>query len=200
MRSGLSAIGRGWMRAGVWAATGLLLAACASGGDVSNPLERRLTWIDHVSGGDLRRACEAGDVSVRDAYRFVEFRDRAVQVRLYDLRPAGDGSGDAVLRSHVLKATIDVKRWRVTDDILEPWRGRVAESRIDAATADAIRADARAGGLGAPPPVGRTLASRSFFWLASACLSDGAGGQRFAFQVWEGGSPGRANAPSCITI
>ncbi|MCR9218977.1 MAG: hypothetical protein NXI21_02005 [Alphaproteobacteria bacterium] len=195
MRSVFSAIGRGWMRAGVGAAAALLLAGCASGGDVSNPLERRLTWIDHISGGDLRRACAAGDASVRDLHRFVEFRDRAVQVRLYDLRPAGDGSGDATLRAHALKAMIDVKRWRVTDDILEPWRGQVAESRIDAATADAIRADARAGGLGAPPPAARRLASRSFFWLVSACLPDGEAGQRFAFQVWEWPEPGYRTRP-----
>ena len=164
-----------------------VLAGCAAAGDVSNPLERRLTWIDHISGGDIRRDCAAGEGVGR--YRFVEYRNRAEQVRLYDLTPAvegGTGSGAAMLRSHVLKARIDPTNWAIFSDPLKPWRGEVVESRLSGETAEAIRADARDGGLGDPPPVGRTLASRSFFWLVSACLE----GQDFAFQVWEWPSEG----------
>lgn len=161
----------------------VVLAGCAAQGDVSNPLDRRLSWIDHISGGDIRRACAAGEGVGR--YRFVEYRNRAEQVRLYDLTPSGEGAA-AVLRSHVLKARIDPTNWAIFSDPLRPWRGEIVESRLSSATAEAIRADARAGGLADPPPVGRTLASRSFFWLVSACLE----GEGFVFQVWEWPSEG----------
>jgi len=160
----------------------VVLAGCASDGDLGDPVERRFTWVDHISGGDIRRACAAGEGIGR--YRFVEFRNRAEQMRLYDLTP--DPQGGAELRSHVLKTRMDPTAWPVFTDPLKPWRGEIVETRLSAETAEAIRADAHAGGLTDPPPAGRTLASRSFFWLVSACTAaDG-----FAFQVWEWPSDG----------
>ncbi|MEQ8604660.1 MAG: hypothetical protein RIB45_15205 [Marivibrio sp.] len=160
----------------------VIFAGCAGDGNVANPLDRRATWIDHISGGDIRRACAAGEAVGQR--RFVEFRNRAEQVRLYNLTPAQDGG--ALLQSHALTGGVRLNQWPAFTDVLDPWRGTIVESRLSAQQAAAIEADARAGGLLQPPPVGRKLASRSYFWLVSACTE----GQGFALQVWEWPSQG----------
>lgn len=163
----------------------LMLGACAGDGRLDNPIDRRATWFDHISGGDIARGCRAGTVPA-GSYRFVEFRDRAAQVRLYDLTPGAptpDAGSEmtAHLSAHVLEGPIRIGGWPVLEDPLRPWQGVGAETEIPAARAAEIARDALAGGLDAPAPDGRVLASRSYFWLAAACLEDG----RFAFQVWE---------------
>jgi hypothetical protein len=182
VRLGSLLTGRVPGRALIGAIAVLILAGCASDGSVSNPFERRATWVDYISGGDIRRGCEAGDPAAQGVYRFVEYRDRLDQVRLYDLRSPAEASDGALLRAHVLTGSTAVHRWRLFEDPLQPWRGDITEAPVDVETAAAIRADARAGGLAVrPPPEGRVLASRSYFWLVSACLPD----EGFAFQIWE---------------
>ena len=159
----------------------VLLAACASDGSIDNPVERRFSWFDYISGGDLRRACASGSPAAQGAYRFVEYRNRAEQVRIYELRPGAGGGEGARLRAHVLEGPIRFSRWPLFTDPLHPWQGEKAETRLGEAQVQAIASDAAEGGLLEPPPVGRTLASRSFFWLVAACRE----GTGFAFQVWE---------------
>ncbi|MBP5857066.1 hypothetical protein KAJ83_08600 [Marivibrio halodurans] len=162
----------------------LALGACAGDGRLDNPFDRRATWFDHISGGDIARGCRAGTVPA-GTYRFTEFRNRAEQVRLYDLSsvpsPQASDGISAHLSVHVLEGPIRIGGWPVLEDPLRPWQGVGAETGIPAERAAAITRDARAGGLEEPAPEGRILASRSYFWLVAACLEGG----RFAFQVWE---------------
>jgi|GEM_PF-857071 hypothetical protein len=155
-----------------------ILAGCASQGSISNPFERRAVWVDYISGGDIRRACAQGTLRPGSAYRFVEYRNRADQVRVYEAR-ADDGHAPA-LQVRVLRGGIRLDGWSPFTDPLQPFRGTEGSARLTDTQFATIKTQARADGLMTAPPVDRKIASRSYFWLASACTGDG-----FAFQVWE---------------
>ena len=80
------------------------LSGCAQAttGEVSNPLERKWTWIDFISAGDVRRACEPG---APDRMRFVLNADRSRQVRIYDVDPVAK-----TVRTRVLVPTLSLKQ------------------------------------------------------------------------------------------
>lgn len=169
-------------RVGVLAFAGLaVLAGCASQGSIDDPLTRRTTWFDFISGGDLRRACEADKANAVGSYRFVEFRNRADQVRVYEIEPIRVASRGATLRGQVVFGKAVIDRLNLFTEPLRPWNPETGERELSRAQLARIEEDLRSRGLGTGPPVGRDLASRSYFFLVSACRRD----EGFDFQVYE---------------
>ncbi len=160
----------------------LVAAGCASQGAIDNPVVRRATWVDYISGGDIRRACQAKEPGTVGRYRFVEFRNRAEQVRVYDVYPEPDRDG-ARLEAQVLGGggRIGSDTRLSLSDPLAPWQPVQATTHLRPETLAALNDAVEADGLGEPPPVDRTLASRSYFWLAAGCGA----GHSFGFQAWE---------------
>ncbi len=174
----------------------VLLQGCSSQGKIVNPFERRLVWFSHISGEDVRTGCTD---ATPDRYRLTYYANRARQVRVYEVNlPPENSDGDLVPPStgagipdglvavavDVLDGPVDFTRVPIIDDILRPWKPKRREFTITPDVMQEIRFDMIESGVTKGAPVGRVLASPSFFWLAAACI-DGA----FYFQVWEHPDP-----------
>jgi hypothetical protein len=141
----------------------LLMAGCSAAGDSANPLARNLGWFAFLDGDDLRQGCAPG---APDRYRFVYNGRWREQVRIYEIAktPAGD-RGDLKARV-IFPETLSLFS---TDDLLAPWRGKVAAvplTQADLATIDEALA---ASGFDEPTPDGLVLHSDGSYWVAIAC-------------------------------
>lgn len=132
---------------------------------IDNPLTRSFYWFRYVAGADIRERCAAGGLNhIRLVYNAIWDQ----QVRAYDV--ALDGSG-ATAVARVLANLGDVSQVEVRDwgGLLDPWRGKRAESRL--APADVARLVAaleQSGGFG-PPPAGVELYSNDYWWTVASC-------------------------------
>jgi hypothetical protein len=154
------------------------LGACAyRGGDISDPVVRKLSWFSYVAARDLRDACVPGAV---ERYRFVYNGRYLEQVRTYDLAVLPDGSGVLDVQVAGQPDMLEIRDL----DLLGPARGVVGQARLEPAEMAQLRRDLADSGFDGPAPAGRRLDSESFYWLAAACR-DGA----FRFNAWEWPSP-----------
>lgn len=153
----------------------LFLAACATDGDVSNPILRKLSWFSYLQGDDLRAAC--GPVSP-GRYRLIYNANYTEQVRIYDLSTAPPG--------HMTQRVVDgghLASWTLGEPFA-PWSGQTAEVETSPAQMRGlVAALAAAGGFGRPAE-GLELESDSFFWTLAAC-HDG----RYHFTAWPQTAP-----------
>ncbi len=158
----------------VWPVFGLfLLSACVtdSDGEISNPVERRLSWIDFISAGDIRRGCEQDG---RDRIRFVLNADRSKQVRVYDFSPS-----EKTLRIRVLSPRVSISEIPLNADIVDFYDPTDDLVRLsdDAATAieTAFKHDLGAERSKLPDE----LLTEWFFWLVGSCTNG-----EFRFDAW----------------
>ncbi|RED53910.1 hypothetical protein [Aestuariispira insulae] len=153
---------------------GALLSGCASDGEVGNIFQRKTTWTDFVSGGDIKAACVPG---AANRYRAVYNANRADQVRIYDV---ATNAGGGVLRTRVLEHAISQNStiWPLEKNtLLDPSDNSTPLPVADVAQIEKLFAT---DGLAAPAPVGRRLFSGSYFWLVSGCVNG-----QFHFNAWE---------------
>lgn len=162
-------------RSGLCLAVLISLSGCAyDGGDIGNPLTRKVQWYSFVGGDDIQAACAAG---APDQARLVYNAVWGEQVRIYewdanhpDLRIRVIGSGSLTGLS--------------TDDVLAPWRAAETQVALSAeARAGLDAALAEAGGFG-PPAVGLDLPSHGYYWAAATCHRG-----QFTFTGWRWPSP-----------
>lgn len=148
---------------------GLPLLSCRYQGEsIDNPFERRILWFSFVAGDDIRESCRPGTT---DRYRLVYNGFWREQVRIYQL----DLGGADVLEQRVVEpGSLTALS---SDDLLAPWRGKTAETRLD--PAQRVRLVAALAAVSAPPPVGLRLPSDGFYWTAAACI-----GGHFFSNAW----------------
>jgi hypothetical protein len=163
------------------AAVAAALAGCAftGGSDVTNPVQRNLTWFSYLNGGDIRSKCVEGGP---DYYRLVLNSGYGVHVRTYDLIGRPDG-GEAVVRVFGEDVPGGIL---AASDAMGPWRGVVARRQVPAATMEDLRQSLAADGALGRPPVGKELPSDTVYWVADLCL-DG----RFHYYAWPAGAGDR---------
>jgi hypothetical protein len=137
--------------------------ATASGGN---------TWINFISGEDIKAACRAG---TPDVYRFVYNAEYTEHVRLYEMHDTGDGS--AVLNIIVRGPT------RIGSDpaLIS---GRVTGKRSVNGLApfernSLIETLMASGFTSSPVPPGTILPSDGHFWVVSACRNG-----QFTMNAW----------------
>lgn len=159
----------------------LLLAACTSNGDVSNPIVRKLSWFSYVEGDDLRDACAA---ATPGRYRLIYNGNYAEQRRLYDLAEGTPGR----LAVRVIQGG-GLGTWSVTEPFA-PWSGATADRELTPdSVATVVAGIAQAGGFG-PPAEGLELESASYFWTLAACHQG-----RYHFTAWRADPPPAFAAP-----
>jgi hypothetical protein len=176
MSAGKFFVGSRLRAMGALAAVGLMVAAalggCASRGRLDNPVERRLTWFSYADGSDIRTSCATGTL---DRYRLVYNASYAEQVRAYDV--VADGAGGAWLKAHASRP-VDLSIFSARD-LAGPWRWPSAEARLSPEAFADFRARLERSGFTAGAPVGLSLHSAGFYWVASGC-QDGV----FHFTAW----------------
>lgn len=150
---------------------GAALASCSwTGGDIGDPLERKVHWFSFVEGSDIRSTCAAG---TPDRFRLVYNAVYDEQLRIYEL--------DGLRRLLVIRAVNQGSTARLSaDDLLAPWRAVEAKVQLDEAGYNRLVASFAKGGMFAPPPVGLDLPSHSYYWTAAMCR-DG----RYGFTAWK---------------
>lgn len=148
-----------------------LLPSCTwSGGDIGDPVERKLHWFSFVGGDDIRTTCAAG---TPDRFRLVYNADYNEQLRIYEV--------DSLRRLLTIRVVNQGAMGKLSgDDLLAPWRATEAKVQLDQDGYDRLIQGFAQGGMFAPPPVGLELPSRSFFWTAAMCR-DG----RFGLTAWK---------------
>jgi hypothetical protein len=155
----------------------ILLAGCASNGEIDNPLTRRSTWFSFISGEDIATSCRADG---GERYRLTYIADRNIQVRIYDIN--ADVTPVPQLRSRIMTvAASDWFPWEVLSDPSRPFRPFDKVETLSPAKLDAIRQDLLASGWSTQPaPVGKKIASTSYAWLVAGCRNG-----QFSFQAYE---------------
>ena len=132
---------------------------------VDSPLTRSFYWFRYVAGADIRERCAAGGLNhIRLVYNAIWNQ----QVRAYDVALSGNG---ASMVARVLADIGDVSRVEVRDwgGLLDPWRGKRAETRLPAAAAARlVTALEQSGGFG-PPRDGLELYSNDYWWTVASC-------------------------------
>lgn len=158
------------------------LTAC-SGGDISNPIARKLNWFPYVAGDSLRKSCAPGAL---DQYRLVYNANWDQQVRAYDLRESALKDGTAILFTQIFGGSYGFNVSNFTlSDVTSPSGGQSGQVRI---TADQYRALVHAiddSDFGEAAPKGLRLDSWDFYWVVSACVNG-----QFHFNAWKFPSPG----------
>lgn len=142
------------------------LTACQYSQSSGNLAGTRVTWMDYLDGGDIRRACEAEGGPQR--YRMVLMADAygvgvGNQARGFDLRVQPDGTGvlDVVVdRGITFTGPTDIRQVGATPRA-QTGLGRAAVDRI----VDALGAS----NAFQPPPVGLRLNTQEHFWIVSGC-------------------------------
>jgi len=133
---------------------------------VDSPLTRSFYWFRYVAGTDIRERCITGGLNhIRLVYNAIWDQ----QVRAYDM--ALQGANGATLVTRVIAdignlSYVEVRDW---NGLLDPWRGKRAETRLTAA--DVTRLIAlldESGGFG-PPPAGLELPSNDYWWTVASC-------------------------------
>lgn len=145
-------------------AVGLLaLGACtALEGVVDSPILRKFQWFSFLEGGDFKDTC-GPNASAR--YRMVYNAVYTEQVRIYELDPAA-----GVLEARVVGPAnligLDV---RGVSNLIDPWRGKGATTKLAPSDVDGLVRDLDAFGAFGAPNVGAELSSKGFFWTIAAC-------------------------------
>lgn len=161
------------------------LAACTTGGDISNPVIRKVTWFSFLNGDDIRAACTEG---APDRLRLVHNANYTHRVRVYDLTAVAPGGPPGIPPGIPMRMTTRViggptNHALVTlgdpSSLFAPWAGEVRQTTLAPAEVAALRTVLDRDGLGQPAPAGTQLLSQRYWWVAVGCL-----GGRVAFQVW----------------
>lgn len=151
------------------------LAACTyRGGDIGDPVLRKIHWFSIVEGEDIRASCSPG---TPDRYRLVYNGIYNEQLRIYEF--------DSIQRNLRVNVVDDVDVSTIDPaDLKGPWRADRAEAALDEPTYDSLVAAFEQSGMFAPPPVGLELPARSYFWTAAWCRSG-----QYGFTAWKHPSP-----------
>jgi hypothetical protein len=154
---------------------GVLLSACASDGDISNPVARRVTWYSYLNGDDIRAACAPG---APDHLRAVFNGVYSEDVRIHEVQTNG---GVPVLSQRKIGPADLTTLLNITgfDSAFDPWRGTVRSQGLSEAEWATLRETLARDGLNDPPPKGLELVSDRFYWVVVGCL-DGA----VVFNAW----------------
>lgn len=160
--------------------TGLILAvsflgACAyRGGDIGDPVVRKLHWFSIVEGEDIRAHCAPG---TPDRYRLVYNGIYTEHLRIYEF--------DSIRRNLRINVVGDLDVGTIDPaDLKGPWRADRADVMLDQDTYDRLVQSFAESGMFAPPPVGLDLPARSYFWTAAWCRSGA-----YGFTAWKHPSP-----------
>lgn len=139
----------------------LALGACSDAVSVGDPIGRRFSWFDYVTGADFQRACAA---SARERYRLVFNADFMVHVRTYDL--AAEDTGASVT-GRVFRGGFSIDR--AFPSILEGFMGQTGRAVLSAEAFAEFRES-----LAASRPYHGTspvyLRSDSFYWAVLSCV------------------------------
>lgn len=143
-----------------------VVAGCRYTEPAGNLAATRVTWIDYLDGGDIRRACRESGGPER--YRAVLMADAygaglGNQARGFDLTVLPDGSGRLAVtvdRGITFTGPVDIRQIGGTP---------TGRADLAASTVDRLRAAFVASGALDPPPVGLRLSTREHFWILSGC-------------------------------
>ena len=150
-----------WLRC--FAVAGLAaLTSCTYAGDSENPVVRSLTWFSYIGGEDIRASCQA---SAPDRYRFVYNGHYALQIRAYELAPAG---ADAELTVRARGRSGNIGRLSF-DEPFGPWTLDHGTARLSNSQAAAIVTALSDAVATAPPAAGQSMQSYEFYWVVTAC-------------------------------
>lgn len=133
---------------------------------VDNPLTRSFYWFRYVAGADIRERCASGGLNhIRLVYNAIWNE----HVRAYDIALQGGGGAAMVVRVLVNigdVSSIEVRDW---NGLLDPWRGKRAETRLSPADVSRlVSALQQSGGFG-PPTAGLELYSNDYWWTVASC-------------------------------
>jgi hypothetical protein len=133
---------------------------------VDNPLTRSFYWFRYVAGTDIRERCAAGGINhIRLVYNAIWNE----QVRAYDVSLQGANGANLVTRVLVNLGDVSYIELRDVGGLLDPWRGKRAETQLSAAeVARLAGALEQSGGFG-PPPAGVELYSNDYWWTVASC-------------------------------
>jgi hypothetical protein len=148
-----------------------LMAGCAyTGGDVTDPLSRKVYWFSFVAGDDIRAACRPG---APDRFRLVYNGVYGEQMRTYELDSAQKRLLVRVAKAPSASINLSL------DDPMAHWRSAEATTQLDDQHYGQLVSALAADGAFGPPAVGTNLPSHGFYWAAATC-KDG----RFTFTGW----------------
>lgn len=152
-----------FVRAGALAVALVALGACTAGGSArDNPVLRKFQWFSYLEGGDFKETCGPG---ARSLYRMVYNGIYEEQVRIYEFDPqARTLAARVISRANLRDVSISSP-----NDLLNPWRGVEAVTRMGDSDSAALVRDLAASGAFGPPNVGAELSSRGFFWTVASC-------------------------------
>lgn len=146
----------------VAAGLALGLSACVTDGDVSNPVQRKLSFFSHVNGDDIRAACRPG---ADDRLRLTFNGRYNDQVRIYDLNRQG---GRPVWQEKVI-GTLVVNQGLSLSSLGDYLSGQDYSRPLGDDQAQALwQAVADAGAM-TPATAGQRLDSDSLWWVAVGC-------------------------------
>lgn len=143
------------------------------GGGIDNPVVRKVAWFSYLDGNDIRETCGPGTI---DRFRLVYNAQYEKQLRSYEV--TGDGTGGAHLVARARPGTANLAELTLHDP-MAPWRWKKSETRLTPQEFDEFRRLLNESGFGGPPPDGKRLHSRDFYWVASGCQSE-----KFHFDAW----------------
>ncbi|ARJ66859.1 hypothetical protein WV31_14845 [Magnetospirillum sp. ME-1] len=147
------------------------LSGCAyTGGDVGNPLFRKVQWFSFVEGADIREACAPGSP---ERFRLVYNALWDQQVRFYEWESTAPNLKISAITRPGNVATIELT------DPLSPWRADTASAPLDQAARDGLSAALDQSGAFGAPAVGLQLPSHSYYWTAASCRQG-----RYTFTAW----------------
>lgn len=162
------------LAAGMVLAASSLSACTYGGGDIGDPVVRKIHWFSIVEGEDIRTHCSPG---TPDRYRLVYNGIYSEQLRIYEF--------DSIQRNLRVNVVDDVDVSTIDPaDPKAPWRADRTDAALDEATYGSLIAAFEQSGMFAPPPVGLELPARSYFWTAAWCR-DG----QYGFTAWKHPSP-----------
>ena len=160
--------------AGITALVSALSACTYGGGDIGNPLFRKVHWFSYVGGDDLRQSCAVGGP---DRFRLVYNGIYGEQLRMYDL--------DAARQLLVIHVTQPGHSSALKlDDPIGPWRAEQRRVQLAATEYQRLVDAFIAAGMFGPPALGLELESDSYFWTAAYCREG-----RFGVTAWKYPSP-----------
>lgn len=143
----------------------VLLAACQTTGDISDPFSRRSAWGSFISGGDIRAACQPGSPQT---YRMVYNANREDQVRIYDLTETAEGGN---LRVRVLTGKVRLQERTLGADFFRSFQPEDVNTVLTDQNVQLIRRAMQADGVFDSPPEERRILSEWHFWVISGCLN-----------------------------
>ncbi len=150
-----------WIKCSVLSTVMLGLVGCASVGSISNPIERKFTWLSYIQGGDFSELCSP---TRPNQYRLVYNGVYTEQLRTYDLSASGDLAVRVIGPAYLNEMEISNP-----SDLLNPWRGHSASRLLTPDQVDLLVDTLEQDGAFGPPAEGLELSSKGFFWTIAAC-------------------------------